>query len=178
MSYERQLLFVLLTAERFFPNYREFSELNKWGNVEIFEKALSLGWQSLLNDAPSIVNIDQLLLQLEKNTPDSEEFVGPNAEVAQSAATIVAYVLDILRSRNSEFACHVVNAALDAADKVATWDLVGDSAAAITAELHKNLEEHASVTREIQQQIQDIKAVRNVNVEDRRDVDRLRGRSQ
>jgi uncharacterized protein len=155
---DQRLAYSILIAERFWQNYQPFHRQQSWGNPSLLRKAIDLAWTSFF-DLELAIDLGELIERLDKITPDSEDFAGKNAELAISAAIVVTYLIYFLQTRDAENICHQAQAAFEAVDNYAGWDLWEDRGVILTPEMEQQLRDHPLVQQELRRQVDDLELV-------------------
>lgn len=107
--------FVALTCEKMLPNYFRFSEIEKWGNSEIYTEALTTLYGFVLNQSYDKEYIVRIMDDLEANSPDLDEFDSPTASYALDTSSAMLEAVSFLLDGKIE---HIYNCATYATDTV------------------------------------------------------------
>jgi uncharacterized protein YjaG (DUF416 family) len=148
LTYEKKLLFALLTCEKLYPNYLYFESRSKWGNSNILLQAIELMYQSLfirnlLDDEEVNLHINAVDLV----TPDTEDFVDSSVSFALDACTAVYSSLKFMLNQDIN---HVVEVAIYARDTVFAFDNSGmDSTGSDNKAANAPLMQEREMTRQI-----------------------------
>ena len=100
MNPDKQAAFAYLTCERLFPNYIYFSENYRFGNPDVLRSAIDCLYDSLFMDNPDKHRIESLIKEVEKNTPDTDDFSVIFVSSALDACTCILDSLDFLLKRD------------------------------------------------------------------------------
>jgi uncharacterized protein len=117
LSFQKQLIFGVLTCEKLYPNYEHFSQNNLWGNGQILQNAISIIYQNVFRkDLFSEDEIQNLIEQVESITPDTEEFESILVSFALDACTSVLSTLNFIIDGETENIIDVATYARDTVD--------------------------------------------------------------
>ena len=111
----QRLAFLLYCCERMFRNYVYFSQKEKWGNPEIFQRALGIGWRVLEGDM-ALAGLRDLKATCEKWTPDTNEFGSIHSSSALDAAVSISNMLEYLQNPDIALIMEVVSLSRDSVD--------------------------------------------------------------
>ncbi|MEE1947242.1 DUF416 family protein [Pedobacter sp. KR3-3] len=116
LTYEKKMLFALLTCEKLYPNYLYFQKRCNWGNSNALLEAMAAMYQSLfksnLFSHPEILNYIEAV---DLATPDTEDFSDSWVSSALDACTAVYSSLNFMIDRDIK---HVIDVATYARDTV------------------------------------------------------------
>lgn len=116
LSFKQQILFAVLTCEKLLPNYRQFSNSIKWGNIEILEEAIVMIYQFLqdieLNDA----ELDGIYEKIIEITPNVENFEGDLPSYALDTCSAISDAIEFLLSEDQSYLLNIVSIARDTID--------------------------------------------------------------
>jgi uncharacterized protein YjaG (DUF416 family) len=111
-----KILFAVLTSEKLYPNYVIFKNINHWGNELILKEAISTIYQYLIKqDIYTNEEIQDLIIRVDRITPDTEDFPGILTSFALDACTAVFDTLRFIIDQNDQ---HIVDVAIYARDTV------------------------------------------------------------
>lgn len=96
LDFPRQLAFAYLTCERLYPNYVYFSNNFDFGNPDILKEAIDFLYLNIFKKNPNKNKINNLIKEIEKNTPDTEDFTTTFVSSALDACTAIGDSLDFL----------------------------------------------------------------------------------
>jgi hypothetical protein len=102
-------------CERLLPNYRKFTDVEKWGDYKFLEDTLEEIWSFIYGKQFKSDKIDMLIKMCYKVTPDSEEFDSIYTSFAIDAGGAVHEMLKCCLYNESK---HVVDVACFARDTV------------------------------------------------------------
>lgn len=127
LDFKQQVLFAVLICEKLLPNYRQFSEKEEWGNIEILEEAIVMLYQFLqdidLNDA----ELDGIYEKIIEVTPDVGQFEGDLASYALDTCSAVSDSVEFLLSEDLSYLLNIASIARDTVDTfVQESELAGD----------------------------------------------------
>jgi len=112
-----KLLFASLLCERLQPHYIAFEENYKWGDKELFENALTLLYGFIINnDSASDDEIKELIVNIDLNTPDMEDFGSALSSFALNACTSVNSALNYILDSNVNHVMDIISYTLDTLD--------------------------------------------------------------
>ncbi|MCR8559915.1 YjaG family protein [Mucilaginibacter sp. BJC16-A38] len=116
ISDKGKIIFAALTCEKLYPNYVFFKKVTNWGDSNILAEGLSLLFQCLLNkDLIRVQNVENAILNIEKVTPNTEDFPEIFVSFALDACTSIYSSLSFLLDNNSD---KIVDVAVYARDTV------------------------------------------------------------
>ena len=93
---EKQVLFGLLGAERFFICYKVFNQREEFGNVLHLLDAMNLIERIVLRERFVVEEIDKYKNLVEENTPDMDDFGSVNSSLALNVTSIIYETLNII----------------------------------------------------------------------------------
>ncbi len=96
LDFTSQKVFAYLTCERLYPNYEYFSNAYKFGDPAILRNAIDFLYSNLFINDLQTVNITRLKSDVDKNTPDTEDFETIFTSFALDACTCILDSLDFL----------------------------------------------------------------------------------
>lgn len=96
LDFTKQMAFAYLTCERLFTNYIYFSNNFNFGNPDVLREAIDFLYQNIFDKNPDKNKINLLTKEVEKNTPDTENFSTNFVSSALDACTAVLESLDFL----------------------------------------------------------------------------------
>lgn len=159
---KKQISYCYLVCKRLLPNYSFFSKEVHWGDPSILTDAINMIETFIVDDATQF-NSTELLLELDKNTPDSDDFSTHYCRYAQNAVNAIYYTLNNLRSVNVEELSWVHSLSLDTIyafvhnteDFISPSDLIDDP------------QNHWMMKRELSKQDLDFKSLMSAPVVDK-----------
>src|SRR4030095_9118304 len=95
LSKEKQLLFGLLAAERFFVCYKIFNRREKFGDVVHLLEAMSLIEKCVLGEKPDKVVVEKYKALVDKSIPDIDDFGSVNSSLALNVSAIIYEALNL-----------------------------------------------------------------------------------
>jgi uncharacterized protein YjaG (DUF416 family) len=117
LSFQKRLIFGVLTCEKLYPNYVYFSRNTSWGDEAVLQNAISIIYQNVFrNDLFSGVEIQNLIDEVEGITPDTENFEGILVSFALDACTSVLSTLNFIIDSETENIVDVATFARDTVD--------------------------------------------------------------
>lgn len=105
----------LVVCERLLPNYKAFSDQVKWGDAPYLRSVLDHAWRAVGAEM-DLANTEDILSQTSALIPDSDDFPGPVAGLAQYAAAALCHLLESMKSNSIEHIAHIRILALDSVD--------------------------------------------------------------
>lgn len=99
MSFGKQVAFCYLASERFFPNYRYFSDQYHFGNADLFRKAISFVHESIFyhQGIVTLDKVDKLLSALNPNMVATNDFPNYDGTIAMYSSIIIYESISILK---------------------------------------------------------------------------------
>lgn len=112
-----KILFATLICERLYPNYVYFQQERNWGDINKLKNGITLLHQAILgNHNISKDEIEQAIFDIDKVTPDTNEFSGITTSFALDACNSVYSTLNFLLHQNIEDILDVATYARDTVD--------------------------------------------------------------
>jgi uncharacterized protein YjaG (DUF416 family) len=105
--------FAALTAGTLVPNYREFSQLENWGEPAVLELALDEVWRCIEEGKVSADRHSELMRESEKQAPDTERFGEASASAALDAVSATVAALAACQTDSPESALQAAESAID-----------------------------------------------------------------
>ncbi|GAB3513266.1 YjaG family protein [Emticicia fontis] len=116
LSFKQQVLFAVLTCEKLLPNYRQFSDTEKWGNIEVLEDAIVMIYQYLQDIEVNDEELDAAYEKISEITPDVERFKGDLASYALDTCSAVSDAVEFLLSEDQSYLINIVSIAQETID--------------------------------------------------------------
>jgi uncharacterized protein YjaG (DUF416 family) len=116
LDFQKQAVFAYLTCERLYPNYVFFSENFNFGDPGILRSAVDYLNDNLFTIAAKRSEIDSLLNELNKNTPDTEDFTTHLVSSALDACTTIQDSLEFLIDKKFSRIIQISTNAIDTVD--------------------------------------------------------------
>ncbi len=116
LSFKQQILFAVLTCEKLLPNYRQFSEVEKWGNIEILEDAIVMIYQFLQDIEVNDAELDGIYEKIAEITPNVEHFKGELASYALDTCSAVSDAVEFLLSEDQSYLLNIISIAQETID--------------------------------------------------------------
>jgi uncharacterized protein len=161
LSFQKRLIFGVLTCEKLYPNYEYFSQNTSWGNGQILQNAISVIYQSVFrNDLFSEVDIQDLIDKVEGITPDTENFEGILVSFALDACTSLLSTLSFIIDGETE---NIVDVATFARDTVDMYIQERDGLDVNDKMIEIKIEQDVFMQREKQRQYSIIKLLSEKN---------------
>lgn len=109
------LLCGLVVCERLLPNYKAFSDQVTWGDTPYLRSVIDHVW-GVVGAEIDLPSTENLLNQTSALIPDSDDFPGPIAGLAQYAAAALCHLLESMKSNGIEHIAQIRILALDSVD--------------------------------------------------------------
>ena len=119
LSFKQQVLFAVLICEKLLPNYRQFSERENWGNIEVLEEAIVMLYQFLQDIELNDEELDGIYEKIIEITPDVEQFEGDMASYALDTCSAVSDSVEFLLSEDLSYLLNIASIARDTVDTFA-----------------------------------------------------------
>jgi len=116
LDFTKQAAFNYLTCERLYPNYVYFSHNFSFGNPDALRLAIDYLYFNIFNNSPDKNKIKILTKEVDKNTPDTEDFTTSFVSSALDACTAVIESLDFLIDKEFSRIKHISSYAIDTVD--------------------------------------------------------------
>ena len=117
LSNRSKILFATLTCDILYPHYVAFQNQTNWGNDRPLLKGIGLLYKYVINSNSFFPNdIKQLISEIERVTPDTEDFENPLTSFALNACTAVINSLQFLVDQDTKSVINVVTYARDTVD--------------------------------------------------------------
>ena len=110
---EQKLQFAIEICDRLLPDYQNFSELNKWGEIKPLRDGLKYCKQLANGMELEFDSVKKLIKRIEKNTPDSEDFGQIEGSLALNAACAISETLNFIMDKNNQRIVDVGNFCYD-----------------------------------------------------------------
>jgi uncharacterized protein YjaG (DUF416 family) len=119
LDFKQQVLFAVLICEKLLPNYRQFSEREEWGNIEVLEEAIVILYQFLQDIDLNDTELDGIYEKIIEITPDVTSFEGELASYALDACSVVSDSVEFLLSEDLSYLLNIASIARDTVDTFA-----------------------------------------------------------
>ncbi len=119
LDFKQQVLFAVLICEKLLPNYRQFSEKENWGDIEILEEAIVMLYQFLQDIDLNDTELDGIYEKIIEVTPDVVRFEGDLASYALDACSAVSDSIEFLLSEDLSYLLNIASIARDTVDTFA-----------------------------------------------------------
>lgn len=100
LDFIKQAAFAYLTCERLYPNYVYFSNNFGFGSPNVLREAIDFLYLNIFEKKPDESKINLFSKEVEKNTPDTEDFDTVFVSSALDACTAIIDSLSFLIDRN------------------------------------------------------------------------------
>jgi uncharacterized protein YjaG (DUF416 family) len=114
--FKQLVMLNITTCEKVLPIYSLFSNYESWGKKEILDEALILQYQFLQNLSISDSEIENILDEIENNSPDLDSFDNGLASYALDACIIFMESLTFLKSKDINSVISVASSSRDLVD--------------------------------------------------------------
>lgn len=102
LSHWQRIAFSAAIIERMLPNYQMFSEVEKFGDINILRNQLSLVWQWLDKNQRVKINYEAQFIKLEAETPDPEMFTSFGVFPAVDTCMALLSLLQLMQDKDSD----------------------------------------------------------------------------
>lgn len=116
LSFKQQVLFAVLTCEKLLPHYRQFSMVEKWGNIEVLEDAIVMIYQFLQDIEVNDEELDGMYEKIAEITPDVVRFEGDLASYALDTCSAVSDAVEFLLSEDQSYLINIASIARETID--------------------------------------------------------------
>lgn len=168
---KKQLTFAYLACERLYPNYLNFVSKFQFGDASVLRTAIDYILSCILNGTIDSSLTKKLILSVEKNTPDTEDFDTIFVSSALDACTSVAEALDFLLDKQDSRIKDISTVAIDSVhmyiQEFESLDFNTDK------NFQKKIYSHPLMVREIAIQTGIINYLSNCNSIDLEDINTL-----
>ena len=100
LDFAKQVAFAYLTCERLYPNYVYFSDNFSFGNPAVLRDAIDYLYHNLFEINPDKPKINLLIKNVDKNTPDTEDFTTILVSAALDTCTAINNSLSFLADKD------------------------------------------------------------------------------
>jgi len=158
-----RLAFLLSLTERLVPNYVAFSKHHDWGEPEVLQRALDLGWKCLAGQTVERSELEACLARCEEVTPDMDDFQAGHASAGLDAAVCCASVLELLLEDDAQKVADAASLARDTVD-MHVQDL--ESLPLSGPEMEEKIIQHPLMQRELKRQREDLELLEKMERSD------------
>ena len=116
LNFKQQVLFAVLTCEKLLPNYRQFSDTERWGNIEVLEDAIVIIYQYLQDIEVNDAELDGIYEKITEVTPNAENFEGDLASYALDTCSAVSDAVEFVLSEDQSYLINIVSIAMETID--------------------------------------------------------------
>jgi uncharacterized protein YjaG (DUF416 family) len=96
MEFSKQITFAYLICERLYPNYVHFSENSGFGSPTILKNSIDFLYNSISDNTSNAILVNRLVQDIDKITPDTDDFTVKSASFALDVCTAVLDGLNFL----------------------------------------------------------------------------------
>lgn len=138
-------MFAAACCERHFKDYESFAAASNWGNPKLIRYTINLAWKAACGDSSTEgADLFQRVLEV---VPSSEDFSSPEADYAQNAGIMSAYLAKLLRDPATEEVLRIASLARDVADEKAQ---INERIPAADPALEEKIDRSASMQEELE----------------------------
>ena len=149
-SSERQKMgFAIEICERLLPDYYNFVNQTNWGNANTISKALEFVKSPANGKLTQAESINNLVREVEKNTPDLDDFGQISGSLALNSCTAILETLNFLLDKKSERIMDIASFSYDS-----VYFKVGDLNPEFT---EIEIQNHVDLQKEIKWQMEKLK---------------------
>ena len=150
-SEKQKMEFAIEICERLIPDYYKFVDQTNWGDTNSISKALELIKNSANGQPIQTELINGLIREVEKNTPDTDDFGQINGSLALNSCTAILETLSFIMDKKSTRIMDIASFCYDS-----VYFKVGE----LNPELSEmEIENHANLQNEIKWQLEKLKNV-------------------
>ena len=113
LSFYHKLAYVYLLSQRLFPNYLIFNKKEKWGNPNLLQEANDLLRKIIISQVYSELDIQEITKELEKVTPDTDDFSGFLTSLALDSCASLLEGLSFILDKDNQRLQDISTSALD-----------------------------------------------------------------
>ncbi len=110
---EQKLQFAIEICDKLLPDYQNFSELYKWGEINPLKDGLKYCKEFANGIELEFDSVKMLIKRIEKNTPDSEDFGQVSGSLALNAASAICETLNFIIDKKNERIVDIGNFSYD-----------------------------------------------------------------
>jgi uncharacterized protein YjaG (DUF416 family) len=170
LDFSKQAAFAYLICERLYPNYVDFSNKYGFGEPIILRNAINYLYNNLFES--NIDKINFFLKEVDKNTPDTEDFETVMVSPALDACTAIQDCLYFLVDNNFS---RIINISTYAADTISVFIQEKESIDFVTDEkFQQKINHHPLMQKEVAMQIGTISYLEKISSLLPIDIDTLR----
>lgn len=158
----KRLAFLLACAERMYPNYLAFHRHHGWGEPQSIRRSLDLIWLRL-EGADVSDGASELLTEVEKVTPDTEDFDSLYVSPALDAAVVASILLESVGAISVEKILEGLTLATDTIDMyVQELDQIPPSA----EDLESRIDSHPLMQKELRRRLENLETLEHLDLSD------------
>lgn len=117
LNFQKQLVFGVLICEKLLPNYTYFSKIMSWGSPDKLQNTIFKIYQYIYNyELFSVDEIQDLIIEIELNTPDTNDFESIFVSFALDSCTSLLSTLTFILDKNIENMVDVASYPRDTVD--------------------------------------------------------------
>jgi len=146
LDFQKQIVFAYLTCERLFPNYVYFSNNYGFGNSQALREAIDFLYENIFVVNTDKNKIKHLKNEIERNTPDTEDFTTIFVSPALDTCGAIYEALNFLIDKEfttiksiSTFATDTVDMYVQATENIESPDINSK----------QKIEEHPLIKKEV-----------------------------
>jgi uncharacterized protein YjaG (DUF416 family) len=115
LTTSNKIAFAYAICVRLQPHYQAFYEAEDWGNPAVLHSALTMLRQAVFS-APTVTDLQQQYQQVEKVTPDADDFGGTLGSFALDTCCALLSALDFVLKGTDQYVLDVAILARDTMD--------------------------------------------------------------
>lgn len=119
LSFRHKVLFAVLACERMLPSYIYFHNEEKWGSVGLLKEALTFLYAFVLDGNIDTLRLEKMMLDMEQNTPDLDEFSSSSASYAFDTSITYYETLAYVKTKDNTNLLNAIESLLNMVDMFA-----------------------------------------------------------
>ncbi|MFD2588770.1 DUF416 family protein [Croceitalea marina] len=150
-SEKQKMEFALEICEKLLPDYHTFTDETKWGDSDIISEALDLAKKCANTQQTRADLIKKMVGEVEKNTPDMDDFGQVSGSLALNSCTAISETLNFILDKKTERIIDIGSFSYDS-----TYFKVGELNPKLS---DLEIEKHSDLQNEMEWQLEKIKYV-------------------
>lgn len=171
LSFEQKIVFCLLTSEKLLPNYEFFSKKYNYGNPDLLKNTIETLYTNLADVKSLGSELDKMLENIDRITPDMDDFSSVLASSALDACTSLLSTLYFIKDGDEE---NVIAVATYARDTVDMYIFEKENLDPQNKNYEMIIEQDPYMVNEKKRQMSIASSLRNTNLINSNIVDELR----